>query len=159
MKKEDYHIEFIDFSLQDHFRAFENLLNYYMLDEMGAEQALEKDKRNVIISELKKHPTYVGMLVRNNATYVALANCFVNYSTFQASHLLNIHDFVVHPKFRNDGIGTFLLQAIESYAKQKGYCRLNLEVREDNVYAKRLYFNSGFKPCEPNMFFWEKKLL
>lgn len=158
MKKNDFHIEFIDFSLQDHFRAFEHLLNHYMLDKMGVERALEKDMRNIIVSELKKHPTYVGILVKTNKEYTALANCFVNYSTFQAKHLLNIHDFVVHPNFRNLGIGSFLLNAISDYAKQKGYCRLNLEVREDNEHAIRMYEKFGFKSCEPNMYFWEKKL-
>ena len=36
---------------------------------------------------------------------VGLINCFEGYSTFKAQPLLNVHDIVVHPRVRVQGIG------------------------------------------------------
>ena len=35
-----------------------------------------------------------------------------------------------------------------------GYCKITLEVRADNITAKKTYLKSGFSPCEPPMEFW-----
>jgi ribosomal protein S18 acetylase RimI-like enzyme len=45
-----------------------------------------------------------------------------------------------------------------NYASQNGFCRVNLEVREDNQTAKSLYKKMGFSDCVPRMMFWERKL-
>ena len=70
--------------------------------------------------------------------------------------LLNIHDFIVAPAFRTIGAGQFLMKGILDFASQNGFCRVNLEVREDNHSAKSLYQKLGFLECEPRMYFWEK---
>jgi ribosomal protein S18 acetylase RimI-like enzyme len=87
-----------------------------------------------------------------------LANCNLNFSTWQAKPLINIHDFIVSSAFRNRGLGLFLLNGIERYAIQKGYCRINLEVRHDNIKAQNLYLKAGYSECSPPNFFWEKRL-
>lgn len=111
-----------------------------------------------IISGLKKHTGFLGFFVLADNQFAGLANCNVNFSTFQAKPLINIHDFIVAPECRNNGAGSFLLQGIISYASQNGFCRVNLEVREDNITAKSLYKKNGFSDCVPRMMFWERKL-
>jgi len=141
-----------------HQAAFEYLLNAYSHDQMGRAVPLENGKAEKVIADLKDHASYAGFFVVDSGWFIALANCFVNYSTFQARHLINVHDLIVAPEHRQKGAGFFLLQGIEQYARENGFCRINLEVREDNVTALNLYQKFGFTNCKPPMFFLEKNL-
>jgi ribosomal protein S18 acetylase RimI-like enzyme len=75
---------------------------------------------------------------------VAVAVCFVGFSTFVARPLINIHDLAVLPEYRGQGIGRLLLQQVEAKGHELGCCKLTLEVREDNHRAQRLYQRFGF---------------
>lgn len=147
-------------NLQDeiHAQHVVKLLNDYMNDPMGNNSTMPKGMGAQIISGLKKHPAYLGFFAMCEEEYAGLANCNVGFSTFQARPLINIHDFIVAPEFRNQGIGHFLLRAIINYAVDNNFCRVNLEVREDNLSAKSLYRKMGFSDCVPRMMFWERKI-
>ncbi len=134
------------------------LLNDYMKDPMGNNRPMDKRMAPNIIAGLKSHSGFLGFFVLADDQYAGLANCNVNFSTFQALPLINIHDFIVAPEFRNIGAGSFLLRGILNYASKNGYCRVNLEVREDNLTAKSLYKKMGFSDCVPRMMFWERKI-
>ncbi len=148
----------VDLNNSAHSSAVVNLLNDYMLDEMGIGEKMPEELAPKIIKGLKKHQAYLGFFVLVDENYVALANCNLNYSTWKAKPLINIHDFVVSPKFRQKGIGLFLLKSIEKYAQENGFCRINLEVRHDNYKAQNLYKKAGFKECDPNNYFWENRI-
>ena len=135
------------------------LLNNYMEDEMGVSKSMPKELAPKIIVGLKSHSAYLGFFVCIDNEFVALANCNLNYSTWQAKPLINIHDFIVFSAYRKQGVGVFLLNEIEKYAREKGYCKLNLEVRYDNLKAQNLYKNAGFTECSPPNYFWEKKII
>jgi ribosomal protein S18 acetylase RimI-like enzyme len=152
-------IQQVDFSKPEHQKAFAELLDAYMLDDMGMQQPLDFFQARKVIDDLRQHPSYLGFMVKDDDEYLALANCFVNYSTFAARRLINIHDFVVHPRHRRKGAGLFLLSGIAEFAEKNGFCRINLEVREDNHKVQQLYRKFGFKECAPKMFFWEKRIL
>lgn len=134
------------------------LLNDYMNDPMGNNRPMPNELGPQIISGLKQHSGFLGFFVMANEQFAGLANCNINFSTFQAKPLINIHDFIVAPEFRNQGIGHFLLRSIINYAIANNFCRVNLEVREDNQSAKSLYRKMGFSDCVPRMMFWERKL-
>jgi ribosomal protein S18 acetylase RimI-like enzyme len=135
------------------------LLNDYMSDPMGNNRPMDKRLAPKIISGLKSHSGFLGFFVTANDQFAGFANCNTNFSTFQAMPLINIHDFIVAPEYRNIGAGHFLLNGIVNYASENGYCRVNLEVREDNLTAKSLYKKLGFTDCVPRMMFWEKRIL
>ena len=147
----------VDLNNEKHCSAVLQLLSDYMLDEMGIREAMPQELGPKIIEGLQKHSGYLGFLVQIENTYVGLANCNLVFSTWKAKPLINIHDFVVSPEFRNRGVGLFLLKAIENYAREKGYCRINLEVRHDNYKAQNLYKKAGFKECDPSNYFWENR--
>lgn len=148
----------VDLHNSTHAAQVIKLLNDYMKDPMGNNRPMEKTLAPAIISGLKSHSAFVGFFVMADDQYAGLANCNVNFSTFQAKPLINIHDFIVAPEFRSMGAGQFLLQGVINYASDNGFCRVNLEVREDNLKAKSLYKKLGFSDCVPKMMFWEKKL-
>lgn len=133
-----------------------HMLDLYMQDPMGASGKLSEKLAKENIERLKQQSNYVFFLVKFNGVIAGVANCFVNFSTFKAKQLINIHDFAVDPKFRRKGIGEAMMQKIISYAKDNDYCKITLEVRNDNLGAQNLYKKTGFTECEPVYYFWEK---
>ncbi|BAX79252.1 GNAT family N-acetyltransferase [Labilibaculum antarcticum] len=148
---------FVELNLDDqnHQTALFNLMNTYMLDRMGCEKPLHVDSFQDLVKGLKNQANYIGVLVKIDGGYIALANCFVNFSTFQMSSLINIHDLIVLPDYRGKGVGRFLMQSVKAIARNRDCCKITLEVRNDNQTAQNLYLSEGFKECSPSMYFWE----
>jgi GNAT superfamily N-acetyltransferase len=158
MENPDFTFVVCDFNQLSHQKAFTHLMNCYRTDPMGGVAEMTGDEAKKIIKDLQCHPTYSGFFVKSGDEFVGLANCFTNYSTFKAKPLLNIHDFIVSPQWRGKKAAEFLLNEMSKCLKDKGYCRINLEVRDDNPRAMALYKRVGFSDCNPPMFFWEKYL-
>ena len=57
-------------------------------------------------------------------------------------HITNI---AVHPQFREQGIGTKLIEALISRSSDWHITSITLEVRESNLIAQKLYNNFNFK--------------
>lgn len=57
----------------------------------------------------------------------------------------DITKIAVHPEFRRQGIGARLLDMVFMYCKEHGINIINLELRESNISALRLYEQKGFK--------------
>lgn len=148
----------IDLGNDAHCNHFIKLLNDYLNDPMGNNRPIQTELVPQIISGLKKHSGFLGFFVLVGDQFAGMANCNINFSTFQAKPIINIHDFIVAPEFRKMGAGSFLLREVIKYASLNGFCRINLEVREDNISAKSLYKKMGFSDCVPKMLFWEKKV-
>ncbi len=155
----EYRFLQVDLNNAEHCSQVIRLLDAYMQDEMGNGAPMPRELAPKIIDGLKEYPAYLGFFALVDGEYAALANCNNLFSTFKASPLINIHDFIVHPDFRGKGAGKFLLDSIAEFGKQNGYCRVNLEVRHDNVKAQKLYLKAGYAECAPPMYFWEKNLL
>ena len=151
-------IQQVDLQNKVHCTQLIKLLNDYMNDPMGNNQPMDEALAPRIIAGLQAYSSYLGFFVLAGHQYAGLANCNQNFSTFKAKPLLNIHDFIVAPEFRTIGAGHFLMKGVLDFASRKGFCRVNLEVREDNHAAKSLYQKLGFCECEPLMHFWEREL-
>lgn len=54
-------------------------------------------------------------------------------------------DLAVAPEHRRDGLGTVLVEAAASAARERGAARIYLQVRESNDPARRLYRSTGFR--------------
>ena len=85
------------------------------------------------------------------------------FSTFACKPLLNIHDVIVSPRYRGQGIAKMMLEKVEEIALRSGCCKLTLEVLEGNAPARNLYESAGFKPYQLDSkmgkaLFLEKKL-
>ena len=50
-----------------------------------------------------------------------------------------LYGFRVQPQYRNQGIGTKIMQAIEDDLKQRGFLQVTLNVGQDNHDARRFY--------------------
>ncbi len=120
------------------------LLDAYCADPMGAGQGLSHEARACVIPALRAMPGALVLLAFADSSPVGTAVCFVGFSTFRARGLLNIHDLTVREPWRGRGIARRLVLAVEAIARARGYCKVTLEVREDNARARRLYAGLGY---------------
>ena len=59
---------------------------------------------------------------------------------------------------RGRGVGQGLLDALEERARERGCCKISLEVHDTNTRAKALYRRRGFGPWEVPTWFVTKPL-
>lgn len=150
--------EFCDWNNPSNASAFLELLNHYMLDPMGDHEPLSKEKQILLLKSLSAHPTAEILLMKKGDVYAGMATIFTNFSTFNIKPYIYIHDVVVLDTFRGEGLGKLLIKHLTEVARQRGCCKLSLEVREDNPGAKKVYRELGFDECVPKMHYWERKI-
>lgn len=74
---------------------------------------------------------------------VGTASLHEAYSTWQAAPYGTIEDFIVRADARSQGVGTELLGLVVEEAKRRGYCRVELQVQEENDAAWKFYESRG----------------
>jgi len=139
------------------------LLNSYALDPMGGGKALSNFVQANLALELSKLAHAWSVICYVNEKPAGLINCFEGFSTFKCQRLLNIHDITVHNDFRGQSISQLMLVKVEEIARQRGCCKLTLEVLQGNTVAQNAYLKFGFSGYEldPELgkaMFWEKSL-
>lgn len=139
------------------------LLDGYAQDPMGGGEALPPAVKASLLAELARLPHAFTVLAYVDNKPAGLINCFLGFSTFAAKPLVNIHDVVVSASFRGLGLSQKMMAKVEQVAREKGCCKMTLEVLEGNDIAKGSYRKFGFSGYEldPQMgkaVFWQKKL-
>lgn len=122
------------------------LLDAYAQDPMGGGAPLPADVRARLCDDLARVPGAASFIAWRDEQPIGLVNSFEAYSTFKARPLLNVHDIVVLPAHRGAGVGQALLDACEAHARERGCCKLTLEVLSGNPRALRSYERFGFAP-------------
>lgn len=153
----------VNFSMEAHRQALTTLLNGYACLPVGQGEALSADRLAAIWQALGERTWVHAFLAYDHMNIpVAMAICLEGFSTFQCAPLLNIHDFYVSEDFQGQGVGKALLLQIAEEARQAGFCKITLEVLENNLPAKALYRSLGFapyhNPIAGNAEFWQKVL-
>ena len=146
-----------------HAEAIGLLLNHYAQDPMGGGHALSADLLQQLPAELAKRPHAFSVLAFVGGEPAGLVNCFEGFSTFACRPLVNVHDVVVKEPFRGLGLSQKMLQKVEEIARQRGCCKITLEVLEGNDVAQAAYAKFGFSagmfdPAHGRMMFWTKGL-
>lgn len=146
-----------------HAQAIGRVLNHYAEDPMGGGHSLPLDLLQQLPAELAKRPHAFSVLAFVNGEPAGLVNCFEVFSTFACRPLINVHDVSVMSQFRGLGLSQKMLQKVEEIARQRGCCKITLEVLEGNDVAQSAYRKFGFDdskfdPAYGNMLFWNKPL-
>ena len=120
------------------------------------------NKKN-IVKELSKLPYAFSLITYIKDEPAGLANCFELFSTFACKPLINIHDFIVLEKYRENGISQKMLNKVGEIAISKGCCKITLEILSNNEAAKASYKKFGFisyelEPKTGVALFWQKKI-
>ena len=83
-----------------------------------------------------------------NRIFVAEDRTVVGFLSLEVHHenedYIYLDDFVVTAEYRNKGIGSALLKAAESYAREINTLKLCLHVEKTNLSAMHFYENSGY---------------
>ena len=147
-----------DLDEPEHARALVDLIDSYARGPGGQSAPLTPEARANLGPGLRRHPSALVLLAVADGDFAGAAVCFWGFSTFAGKLLLNIHDLVVFPQYQNRGIGGDLLAEAEHLARERGCCKLTLEVHDTNANAKRLYERLGFGPWSPATIFVTKRL-
>jgi ribosomal protein S18 acetylase RimI-like enzyme len=139
------------------------LLNAYALDSMGGGEALSDHVQQNLVATLAKRTDFLTLLCYVDDKPAGILNCVEGFSTFKCKPLFNIHDCCVLKEYRGLGLSQKLFIEAEKISRERGYCKLTLEVLEGNIIAKNAYKKLGFSGYQldektGNAMFWEKIL-
>lgn len=158
-----YEIVRADYSNPSHADAIVRLLDEYASDPSGGGEPLSAQVKEELIPALQKSAAALTLLAFAGNAPIGLLNAFETVSTFRAKPLINIHDIAITANWRRRGVGRALMQAIEEVARERGCCKLTLEVLENNADAQALYQRIGFEGYQlqesfGRALFWQKVL-
>lgn len=130
--------------------AIGRLLDAYASEPAGGNEPLDAAVKARLVSAMAARPHLFSVLAWAGEgaarQAVGLVNCVEGFSTFAARPLVNIHDVVVLPSHRRQGVAQAMFALVEAQARQRGACKLTLEVLDGNAPALRMYEAQGFAP-------------
>ncbi len=124
--------------------AIVHLLDAYAQDPMGGSHALSDFAKQHLVGALAARPQAYSVLAFDGDVAIGLVNCIEGFSTFACRPLVNVHDVAVLASHRGQGVAEKMLALAESIARDRGACKLTLEVLQGNTAAYRLYQRIGF---------------
>ncbi|MEB0204519.1 GNAT family N-acetyltransferase [Pseudomonas sp. CCC3.1] len=152
-----------DYTNPVHAQALRDILNHYAKDPMGGGEALSPQVLEQLPGELAKRAHAFSVLAFVDDKAAGLVNCFEGFSTFAGQPLVNVHDVSVVDTYRGLGLSQRMLEKVEAIARERGCCKITLEVLEGNSVAQCAYRKFGFSegqldPAHGRMLFWNKYL-
>ncbi len=143
--------------------ALLQLLDSYACDPMGGGTPLPEVVKQNLIPKLQQRNDYLGVLALVDEQPAGLINAFEGFSTFAAKPLMNIHDVIVASDYRGNGLAQRMMSELEYLARQRGCCKLTLEVLSNNTAAQHAYRKFGFgayelDPEAGQALFWQKPI-
>jgi ribosomal protein S18 acetylase RimI-like enzyme len=152
-----------DYSDPQQQRDIPRVLNAYAKDPMGGGTPLSDFSKENLVNTLAELPHAFSILAYVDGEAAGLVNCFETLSSFACKPLFNIHDVVVLEGFRGHGLSQRMLEKVEAIARERGSCKITLEVLSNNTVAKNAYHKFGFAgleldPAAGQALFWEKEL-
>lgn len=133
-----------DYANPVHARALVQLLDSYAQDPAGGGKPLSDFAKTHLVKELAARPQAFSVLAFDGDKAVGLVNCIEGFSTFACRPLVNIHDVAVLPGHRGQRIGEKMLALVDEISRERGACKLTLEVLQGNAGAVKLYERIGF---------------
>lgn len=127
-----------------HAAALVGLLDAYAQDPAGGGEPLSGFVREQLVASLAARPFIFSVLAFDGDAPVGLINAIEGFSTFACQPLVNVHDVVVLASHRGRGIAAQLFAEVEAIARERGACKLTLEVLSGNRAARSLYEKLGF---------------
>ena len=133
-----------DYTNPVHAAALVHLLDAYAADPMGGGEGLSDFAKANLVPCLAARPQAYSVLAYLGDLPVGLVNCIEGFSTFACHPLVNVHDVAVLSAYRGRGIADKMLALCEAIARERGACKMTLEVLQGNAGAIRAYQRFGF---------------
>ena len=150
----------LDFANADQVAQVLRILSVYAMEDGGGNRQISQEIQTRLPQRLNDFPGREVLVALDGDESIGVAICFTGFSTFNAMPILNLHDLAVLPQHRGKGAGSALLQAVTARARERGCCKVTLEVIATNDGAQRLYQRHDFHaPNAGSTYFMEKPLL
>jgi len=136
-----------DYENTAHMTALVGLLDAYARDPAGGGEGLSDFAKAHLPAALRARPFMFSVLafdISAGSVPVGLVNCVEGFSTFACQPLVNVHDVVVLASHRGQRVAQQMFDLVEQIARQRGACKLTLEVLSGNAPAVALYRRIGF---------------
>lgn len=148
-------VRVVDYANPREAAALVDLMDGYAQDVAGGGKPLEAEVMRGLVQALRQRQPQAFSVMAwvdeegptsalNAGVAVGLVNCFEGFSTFACKPLVNVHDVVVAPAWRGHRIAQRMLQKVETLARERGACKLTLEVLSGNRAAIQAYEREGF---------------
>ena len=121
------------------------LLDAYASDPAGGGEGLSDFAKAHLVPALAARPQAYSVLAFDGDVPVGLVNCIEGFSTFKCQPLVNVHAVAVLASHRGQRIAERMLAEAERIARERGACKLTLEVLTGNTPAVKLYQRIGFE--------------
>jgi ribosomal protein S18 acetylase RimI-like enzyme len=141
------HVCRADYANALHAQAVVSLLDAYARDPAGGGEPLSAFALTNLVPALAARSQAFSVLAFTDATQkdaIGLVNCIEGFSTFACRPLVNVHDVVVLAAWRGQRVAEKMLALVETLARERGACKLTLEVLAGNAGAVKLYDRVGF---------------
>lgn len=142
------HVVRADYADPVHAKALVSLLDGYARDPMGGGEPLSDYARAHLVPALAARPQAFSVLAFDRpigGLAIGLVNCIEGFSTFACQPLVNVHDVAVLPAYRGRRVAQAMLDLVAQIARERGACKLTLEVLQGNAGAIKLYERMGFR--------------
>ena len=133
-----------DYSDPVHANALVAMLDAYARDPAGGGEPLSDFARHHLVAELAARPQAFSVLAFAGEQPIGLVNCIEGFSTFACRPLVNVHDVAVVASHRGQRVAERMLALVDEISRERGACKLTLEVLQGNAGAVRLYERIGF---------------
>ncbi len=120
-----------------------NLLNILFSQESEFKPNVDAQKKglSLILSNNQIGQIFVA---RYQKKVVGMVSLLFTVSTALGAKVAILEDMVVHPDYRDKGVGSKLLSFARDYALQNAILRITLLTDADNLNAHRFYARHGF---------------
>ena len=119
------------------------LLGILFCQEVEFEADIVAQRRG--LSEIITNPQTGKILVaRFDTNVVGMINLLFSVSTALGGKVAWLEDMIIHPNWRNRGIGSSLLETALEHCRAEGMKRITLLTDSDNLAAQRFYRQHGF---------------
>lgn len=132
-------------------QALVDLLDAYARDPAGGGQPLPDAVKAGLPQALQQRQGAFSVIAwapaegaADGEQPVGIINCLEGFSTFACRLLINVHDVAVLPAWRGKRVTQQMFATVERIARERGACKLTLEVLQGNAPAVRAYEREGF---------------
>jgi ribosomal protein S18 acetylase RimI-like enzyme len=120
-----------------------------LLFEQEQEFQPDASKQTAALQVLVGNPQRGRVFVlRDGGALAGMVSVQPLVSTACGGDALILEDLVVHPRYRNRGLGSALLEHAVHFARQSGCHRITLLTDRTNAAAQRFYTRHGFTASE-----------
>lgn len=119
-----------------------------MLFSQEAEFKPDLSAQTHALDQIIHQPEIGELLVARDQTgeVIGMVSLLYSVSTALGGRVALLEDMVMHPNYRNQGIGSQLLQSAIALAKKRKVMRITLLTDSDNYNAQSFYRRQGFHP-------------